>query len=351
MWGSRGKPLAGAWERLGAHSTTRAPTVNRARATAQRPNRLPYGWSSLTTKRGLRRQQKPRLDGRGSELSESGGESWWLLENSSRRDAGLVVRRLAQHVTAAPHGLDVVLAVGRIRELLAQLADEDVDDLELGLVHAAVEVVEKHLLGQRRAFAQAQELQHLVFLAGEMHACAVHFHRLGIEIDYQVAGLDHRLRVAFGAAHDGVDARHQLVLVERLGHVVVGAEAEASDLVLDAGKSGEDQNGRLHLGDAQRAQHLEAGHVREVQVEQDDVVVVEFAEIDALFAQIGGVDVEALGFEHQLNRLSGGAIVLNQQYAHASSLPRRFGLRSARRSGGPRKRLGTNRVGTLMTRG
>src|SRR6516165_763851 len=86
---------------------------------------------TLTTKRGLRRQQKPRLDGRGSELSESGGESWWLLENSSRRDAGLVVRRLAQHVTAAPHGLDVVLAVGRIRELLAQLADEDVDDLEL----------------------------------------------------------------------------------------------------------------------------------------------------------------------------------------------------------------------------
>jgi hypothetical protein len=33
--------------------------------------------------------------------------------------------------------------------------------------------------------------------------------------------------------------------------------------------------------------------------------------------------------------LSGGAVVLNQQYAHASPLPRRFGLRSARRSGGP----------------
>src|SRR5438445_13095027 len=37
---------------------------------------------------------KTRLGGRGSELSESGGESWWLLENSSRRDAGRVVRRL-----------------------------------------------------------------------------------------------------------------------------------------------------------------------------------------------------------------------------------------------------------------
>ena len=70
-------------------------------------------------------------------------------------------------------------------------------------------------------------------------------------------------------------ARHQLVLVERLNHVVVGTEAETPDLVLDAGKPGEDQNRCLHLGDAQRPQHLEAGHVRQVQVEQDDVVVVE----------------------------------------------------------------------------
>ena len=185
----------------------------------------------------------------------------------------------------------------------------------------------------------AQELQHLVLLAGQVHAGAVHLDRLGVEIDDEVAGLDHRLGVALGAAHDGVDARHQLVLVERLGHVVVGAEAETADLVLDAGEAGEDQDRRLHLGDAQRPQHLEAGHVRQIQIEQDDVVVVELAEIDAFFAEIGGVDVEALGLQHQLDRLSGGAVVLNQQYAHASPLPRRFGLRSARRSGGPSKTL------------
>src|SRR5262249_44843409 len=196
-------------------------------------------------------------------------ESRWPSENPSCRDARLVIRRLAQHVAAAPHRLDVVLAARGVGELLAQLADEDVDDLELRLVHAAIEVVEEHFLGQGRAFAQAQEFQHLVLLAGEMHARAVHFHGLGIEIDHEIAGLDHRLGVALGAPHDGVDSRHQLVLVERLGHVVVGAEAEAAHLVLDAGEPGEDQNGRLHFGDAQGAQHLEAGHVRQIQVEQD----------------------------------------------------------------------------------
>src|SRR5262245_25170477 len=84
----------------------------------------------------------------------------------SGRNACLVVGGLAQYIAAAPHRLYVVLAARSVGEFLAQLADEDVDDFELRLVHAAVEVVEEHLLGERRALAQAQELQHLVLLAG-----------------------------------------------------------------------------------------------------------------------------------------------------------------------------------------
>ena len=128
--------------------------------------------------------------------------------------------------------------------------------------------------------------------------------------------------MSLGASHDGVDACHQLVLVERLGYVVVGTEAEPFDFVLDTGEAGEDQDGRLYLRDAQLAQHVEARHIRKVQIEEDDVVVVDFAEIDAILAEIGRVDVEALGFEHQFDRLRGGAIVFNQQYAHANWLSR-----------------------------
>jgi len=35
--------------------------------------------------------------------------------------------------------------------LLSQLAHEDIDDFELGLIHAAIKMVEEHLLGERRA--------------------------------------------------------------------------------------------------------------------------------------------------------------------------------------------------------
>src|SRR5262245_20946538 len=154
-------------------------------------------------------------------------------ENSSRY---VFIARIAQHVAPTPNRLDIVLPPRRRLQLLAQFTDEDVDDLELGLVHAAVEVVEEHFLGQGGALAQREQLQHLVFFAGQVHALIVHLDRLGIEIDLEFAGLDDRLGVALGAAHDGMDAGHQLVLVEGLGHVVVGAEAEAAHLVLDACK-------------------------------------------------------------------------------------------------------------------
>jgi len=97
-----------------------------------------------------------------------------------------------------------------------------------------------------------------------------------------------------------------------LGQVVIGSDAETFHLVLGAGETRQDQDRRLHLGDAQGAQHLEPGHVREVQIEQNDVVVVEFSEIDAFFAKVGRIDVETLRLQHQLDRLSRGGIVLNQ---------------------------------------
>ena len=257
----------------------------------------PYYTQRLGAEAGfpLRTDVRPGRGVRSRARGPSGPIQKTVTRGPPRRGL-LAVRRLsgsalAQHVAAAPHRLDEVLAAGRDRQLLPQLADEHVDDLELGLVHAAIEVIEEHLLGERGALAQRQELQHLVFLAGQMHALAADLDGLGVEIDDQVAGGDDRLGVALGAAHDGVDAGHQLVLVERLGHVIVGAEAQAPDLVLDAGKPGQDQDRSVDLADPERLQHFVAGHVGQVQVEQNDVVVVELAEIDALFPEIGGVDV------------------------------------------------------------
>src|SRR3546814_16926394 len=60
--------------------------------------------------------------------------------------------------------------------------------------------------------------------------------------------------------------------------------------------------------------------VGQIQVEQDDVVIIELTQIEAFLAQIGRIDVEALGGEHRVDRLCGRRLVLDQQYAHWAPL-------------------------------
>src|SRR5690606_748829 len=56
--------------------------------------------------------------------------------------------------------------------------------------------------------------------------------------------------------------------------------------------------------------------VGQIEVEQDDVVIIQLAQIEAFLAQIGRVDVEALAGQHQLDGLGRGRLVLDQQHAH-----------------------------------
>src|SRR4030095_9378608 len=79
----------------------------------------------------------------------------------------------------------------------------------------------------------------------------------------------------------------------------------------------QDQHRGRDLGGAQLLQHVVAVHVGQVEVEKDDVVIVELAEVQALFAQIGGVDIEAFRAEHQLDALGDGRFVFDQQNPHA----------------------------------
>jgi hypothetical protein len=115
-------------------------------------------------------------------------------------------------------------------------------------------MVEKYLLGDCPALAQRQEFQHPVLYAGKVGALPTDLDGLAIEVDNVIADLDDRLSMSLGAARDGMDARHQLVLVERLGHVIVSTEAQAVDLVLDARGTGQDQDRGLDLGDPQGAE-------------------------------------------------------------------------------------------------
>src|SRR5579863_5627064 len=161
--------------------------------------------------------------------------------------------RVAQHITATPDRLDVVVAAGRLAQFLAQLADEHVDDLEFGLVHAAVEMIEEHLLGEGGTLAQAQKLENAIFFAREAKRHALHLDGAAIEINQQLAGTDHRFRMTLGAPDDRLDAGDQLATVEGLGEEVVGAEAQALDLVIELAETRQDEYRRTHARGAKAA--------------------------------------------------------------------------------------------------
>ena len=122
-----------------------------------------------------------------------------------------------------------------------------------------------------------------------------------------------------------MDSRDQLVAVERLGHIIVGAEAQRADLRIHLTDARQDQDRGRDLGRPNLLQHVIAVHVGQVQVEKDDVVIVQLGEIEALFAQVRRVDVEAFRPEHQLDALGRRRLVFDQQHAH-----QRFPLRGAK---------------------
>ena len=223
---------------------------------------------------------------------------------------------IAQHIAPAPDGLDVVVALGGLRQLLAQLADEDVDDLQFRLVHAAVEMVQEHLLGQRGALAQAQQFKNAVFLARQVQRRIVDFDRAGIQVDRQTAGPDHAVGMAFAAADDGLDARDQLALVEGLGQIIVGADAQSLDLVVQLRQAGQDQDRRGDAGGTETAQNLIAVDVRQHQVQNDYVVVIQLSDLQPILTEIGGIDDEALGVQHQFNTFCDRGVVFDQQNPH-----------------------------------
>ncbi len=177
-------------------------------------------------------------------------------------------------------------------------------------------MVEEHLLGERRTFAQAEQLKHLVFLAGEMDALALNLDRLGIQVHDDIAGTDDRFGMALGAANNGRDAGDQFVLVKGLCEIVVGAVTEGFDLRLDVRISREDHDRCVDPRHAQLLQDFIAGNIRQREIEDDDVILVDLAEVDAFFPKICRVNIEARSLQHQFDTAGHRIIIFDQKNPH-----------------------------------
>jgi hypothetical protein len=73
---------------------------------------------------------------------------------------------------------------------------------------------------------------------------------------------------------------------------------------------------RAHLGGPQPPHDLEALHVRQPQIEHDDIKVVMLGEIDGVFASLGRLADDALTLESRIDQLCRDGIVFNNQSSH-----------------------------------
>jgi hypothetical protein len=116
------------------------------------------------------------------------------------------------------------------------------------------------------------------------------------------------------------ETKHELLEVERLGEVVVGAEPEPGSLVVEPVGSGEHEDRHAAAGDDDALGDLVTGGPGDVAVEDGDVVVVDAQQLQSGRAVTRDVcrdrfQAQAIadGFRHI-------RLVLDDQHTHASIL-------------------------------
>ena len=129
-----------------------------------------------------------------------------------------------------------------------------------------------------------------VLVRGELDQLAVDRDARSFRIEPQRPALEFRLGMAGRAAQLRPDAGQQLLHVEGLRHVVVGARVHAGDLVAPAVARGQDDDVELLLRPPPLLQDRDAIHLGQAEIEDHHVVGLGVAEEVAVLAVAGAVD-------------------------------------------------------------
>ena len=143
-------------------------------------------------------------------------------------------------------------------------------------------------------------------------ALAVDRDLAAVEVEHQHPDLQARLAEALAAADHRLDARHQFRRVERLADEIVRAEGEGLDLRLWPGDGREYHDRRVDPPRTHPPDDIVAVHVRQLEVEQDDVVIVVAGEFEQFLAGLRLVHDGAALAQHGRNKLGCWNVIATQ---------------------------------------
>ena len=177
-------------------------------------------------------------------------------------------------------------------------------------------MLEQEVARQDAALAVDKEPEQIEFLRGERNflLADVDLARRAVELD--AAGFDRGRLFAFaGAAQDGGHARDELLGVEGLGDIIVGADAQTGDLVGHFLLRGQDDDGqgRELLVIPDLGEQIDAVAVGKVAIEEQELRRLLFEARARLRQGVDGLGFVALAFEHLENEVGRGGLVLDDE--------------------------------------
>jgi len=226
-----------------------------------------------------------------------------------------VLRLGGQDVAQASSGVDE-FGVEAFVDFVAEVADVDVHHVAGVFVVLVVEVFPDVGAGDDLAFAVGEVFEEGELAGAQFDGLVAALYGLGGGVDLEVGDADGGGFVVVAAADHGADAGEEFFPGEGLDHVVVGAEVEAFDAVLNAVAGGEAEDGGF---DAAAADGLEDGpavFAGEHHVEDDAVVGVGEGELEGLVAAEGEVDGVAFFAEAVGDGAGEGGVVLGDEDTH-----------------------------------
>ena len=208
----------------------------------------------------------------------------------------------------------------------------------------ALEVVAEHLLDQLHARVHAarvagQRGEQLELAGREVDLLAGDHDLVAGHVDGELAELEHLalgLGIGVHAAQQRTGAGDQLARAERLDQIVVGAQLQADDAVLDLALGGEHDDGHVGVV-ADGAADTLARDAREHEVEDDQVEVVLGEFLQRLLAVADGGYPIVLALKICGYGIADGLLVLHQQdapgfVAHGSLLRKLLSMFSSPRT-------------------
>src|SRR3954451_15761396 len=206
-------------------------------------------------------------------------------------------------------------------ELAPQVGDEDLDRVRLREGVIAPDLVEQPLARDHDALVAHQVLEQLELALRELDAALAAVHLVRVRVELQVARGQRGGAARRPAAQQRAHAGQQLLALEGLDEVVVGARVEALDARLQRVASGEHEDRDVAVG-AQPLGHLHAVQAREAEVEQDDIGHVGPGVAQRALSVADEADLVALQAQGTLQRLGDLDIVFHDEHAGRASLRR-----------------------------